>query len=100
MLHILGFTPFNIRAIAGPLSPGWCRFAATVAAITVSSLCLFALAISGIRFAFIFVYKTIPVMDDRFAAFFISLAINVESFMLTGVKLYLDDKPLIIEVSC
>ena len=91
-----GITTF--RAILGPQPIFWCRLNTIIQCFTTCTICLFVLAIDCTKYYLIFVYKSVPVMNDNFLVFVISINVYTWSLVATCAKFYIELKPVMPEV--
>ena len=55
-------------------------------------------AITGTKFIFVCVYKSIPVMDDKFLTRFVSISTWMISILATLIRVVVPGKPVLNEV--
>ena len=60
----------------------------------------FITLISVVKFVFICIYKSIPIMNDNFLSFFIFLAVTFNNFLALLTKYFYDEKLNIVERFC
>lgn len=88
------------RIIFGPLPTFLCRsglFFFTWAGVNSIT---FITLISVVRFCFICIFKSIPMMNDNFLAFVIFWSVSFINFLATCGKFYIEEKIMIIERIC
>ena len=90
---------FNLRAIIGPLPIILCKFVTILNVWNGMNVALLLFSTTATKFVFIFWFRSIPVMDDDFLAFFINFSINFLSILGTLSKVLLQPTPTTVEVS-
>ena len=70
------------------MSDSICFVAGFVNNMVAINICLITSATNAMRFAYVFVFKAIPVMKDRLLSTFIIIAINAFSFVASIAKFY------------
>ena len=98
--YIIGFGLSPIRPFTGPFSKGVCSFATLAQAFTAMAMSLTVLNNAVMRFTFIFVFKTFPIMMDNFLSFFIKLNILFLMFLSVIGKYYIEEKIPVSEKIC
>lgn len=88
-----------LRLLLGPMPRSVCQVLTGVQVFTSINICLMALSVSGARFTFAYIYKTIPVMDDDFWVSLINRVIMTWSALVTLAKHYTEEKVIITEVN-
>ena len=81
-----------IRAMFGPLPVPVCKIGAFLKVATVVKFCLHSFAMTLTKFVFIFIFKSIPVMDDSFLSFVINSNVTLWTFLTSSAKFYFEQK--------
>ena len=81
-----------IRAMFGPLPVPVCKIGAFLKVATVVKFCLLSFAMTLTKFVFIFIFKSIPVMDDSFLSFVINSNVTLWTFLTSSAKFYFEPK--------
>lgn len=98
LLFIIGCGVNVSRRLLGPF-PAWiCKLASFVQFFTIFNICHLTVLISATRFAFVFYFKSIPVMNDQLLSTFFMIATNLWSFLAVMGKMYVEEKTLFLEV--
>ena len=98
-MYIFGAGPINYRTVFGPM-PNWlCQTGTFFTVFCPMNLALTSLAITTTKATFVYVFKSIPVMDDNFLRFSFQLIQNVLVILATAAKFYLEEKTTITSVS-
>ena len=87
-----------MRIATGPLPKSICRIGTAIRVFAGSSYNVLSLIITGTKFMFVCIFRSIPTMDDNFLSLTISLNVYVLIFLSTLTKFYLDDRPNVTEV--
>ena len=87
-----------VRAIFGPLNDFVCTFGVFIKNVVPINASLITLSMTITKFVFVFIYKSIPCMEDNFLSFFIYLTINMISILSTFSRLYLPGRPIFNKV--
>lgn len=88
-----------MRAYLGPLSSPFCKVLAFAKSVIPLNLGLLTFVNTLTKFYFVCVSKSIPVMEDNFLSVVIYLTINILSMLATAAKMFLAEKPLLLEVN-
>lgn len=96
MFYVVGFGPYAVRAIFGPMPGIWCKVGALGQQFFGMNICLISMSIGWTRTIIAYFFKTIPVMDDKFFATFIVIAINLLTFMANLAKNVVEERRMII----
>ena len=97
--YTLGFFSEQVRSVFGPLPSILCQFGSFIRVCSGISILLLSLVITGTKFTFFCIFRSIPTMDDHFLSFTININVNVLSFLATVSKFYIDSRPNVSEVS-
>ena len=81
-----------VRATFGPLPVPVCKIGAFLKVATVVKFCLLSFAMTLTKFIFIFIFKSIPVMDDSFLSFVINSNVTLWTFLTSSAKFYFEPK--------
>lgn len=98
ILYVFGFIIQTIRPIYGPMPQVVCRVSVAIQVFTGMNIVLLSLSVTVVRFAFIWIYRAIPTMDDEFLVKFIVRAITLWTAISSAFKYYIEDKINISEV--
>ena len=60
---------------------------------------ILSLIITGTKFMFVCIFRSIPIMDDEFLSLSIVINVNVLSLLATMSKFYIDERSNMFEVS-
>ena len=88
-----------IRAIYGPLNDYVCYVGVFFKTVISINCCLTALVMTITKSVFVFIYKSIPIMDDNCLSMIIYVTINMISIMATLIRFYLPGRPVVTYVS-
>ena len=88
-----------MRAYLGPLSSPFYKVLAFAKSVIPLNLGLLTFVNTLTKFYFVCVSKSIPVMEDNFLSVVIYLTINILSMLATAAKMFLAEKPLLLEVN-
>ena len=81
------------------MDPTKCSFVNFIKHFLILNILQLVCAKSGIKFIIVYVYKSMPIIDDNFFALWIFILVNVLSFLATLTKLLFLNRPTIFEVS-
>lgn len=95
LLYTVGFGPYASRAIFGPLPGVLCKIGTFGMQFFGMNICLIAVAIGWSKLGFAYIYKTIPVMDDKFFATYIVANIHLVTLLAIGAKSVVDEKHML-----
>lgn len=97
---VFGLLVFVIRPFTGPMPEWTCRISNMIIIFCSINICLLAVSVVGTRFAFAFLYKSLPVMDDKLMARLIYSNILLWSFLATLAKFYIEQTKVVYERIC
>ena len=98
-IYTFGYGIENLRIFSGPLPLSICKIGTFIRVYEASSLMVLSLIITGTKFVFVCVYRSIPTMNDNFLSLVIVLNTNILILLFTMSKFYIEDKSLMAEVS-
>ena len=81
--------------MVGPLPYVVCTVNVCIKNIAHINVSLFTLAITATKFAFVCIYKSIPIMEDNFLSTVIYATSNTISILGAAAKLYLPGRPIL-----
>lgn len=90
----------SLRAMIGPLPRTICQINIAMKNIVQVNVSLLALSMTMTKFAFLCIYKSIPMMDDNFLSTFGYILINLISILATVLKFYMPGRPPLNELIC
>ena len=96
--YIIPGSIFNLRLLWGPLPETLCKMVTAFGVFNGINISILSFATTATKFAFIVWFRTIPVMDDNFLAFFINLNLTLLSILATFSKMMLQPSPTTVEV--
>lgn len=96
LMYILGFGPYVSRLVLGPLPGLLCKLGTLGQQFFGMNICFLAVSIGWIKVAFAYIYKSIPIMEDKFFATFIMLIVNLLSLLSIGAKTLVEEKEMLI----
>ena len=99
LLYVFGTGISPIRILYGALPIGVCKFSSFVQMVTILNICHLTILISGTRFAFVYIFKSVPAMDDKFLSIFLMILVNSWSVLAAISKIYINEKALMSEVN-
>ena len=88
----------HARALFGPLPLVLCRAGTFIRVFCGSNILILSLTITGTKFLLVFIFRSIPLMDDNFLSFTINIIVNIVIFLATMSKFYIEDRPNVGEV--
>lgn len=88
----------TLRALIGPMPVILCKASLVVKNIVTYNVSQISLAITVTKFAFLCIYKSIPVMEDNFLSTVAIVVINTISILATAGRFYLPGRPVLNEV--
>ena len=88
----------HVRALFGPLPSILCRTGTFIRVFCGSNILVLSLIITGTKFLLVFIFRSIPLMDDNFLSFTINIIVNIVIFLATMSKFYIEDRPNVAEV--
>lgn len=83
----------------GPMPEVLCRLSVFLQVLSCIGTSLIVFSVVSTRFAFAFVFKRIPVMDDDFWAKVINMSVLLWSTLATTAKYYVEERTMIVEVT-
>lgn len=98
--YVIGTGSDMIRALIGPLPLWLCKltqFTKNHVHIACSMLCM---TISGTKFVFVCIYKSVPSVNDQFIATYTYLAVNLIGAVCTSAMLMLPGRPALNQLIC
>lgn len=99
MLFVFGVVLQSVRPLYGPMPQLACRLVIGIFQVFVPmNICLMGLSVTGARFAFAYLYKAMPVIDDDFWVKLVTRVTVTWSALATIGKYYTEDKVMITEV--
>ena len=96
--YISAFTIPSIRILLGPLPVFVCKFASFSTIFPGINAILLSVAASGFKFAFVYIFKSIPIMNDELLTRIVVRIITVWSFFACTFKMFFEEKIAIDEV--
>lgn len=100
LLYLLGAGPDMMRALIGPLPPWLCKLNQLTKNHVHIACSMLAMTISGTKYVFICIYKSVPSVDDEFIATFTYLAVNLIAAVCTYATLMLPGRPALNMLVC
>ena len=88
-----------IRCIFGPLPLPICTLIHSLKMVIFLNVCQITMILTCVKFAFIFIFKSIPNMEDNLLSVFIYLAVNLLSIYYTILRMMTLKRPLIHQVN-
>ena len=88
----------HVRALFGPLQSILCRTGTFIRVFCGCNILVLSLIITGTKFLLVFIFRSIPLMDDNFLSFTINIIVNIVIFLATMSKFYIEDRPNVAEV--
>lgn len=98
MFYTFGTNAVLLRRLLGPLPMIYCKISSFFQYLAIFNSCHFTILIVGTKFCFIYIFKSIPVMDDKLLSTFIMLMVNLWSLLAITGKMYVDEKVTFPEV--
>ena len=96
--HIFGFIVPAVRIFAGPVHPSFVVFTHFFLIFTMMNVLLLSIAVSAVRFSYIFIFRSIPNMNDPLVVTLILRIITVWNFFATAFKIFFEEKHLMLAV--
>ena len=97
--QIFGFIVPAVRIFAGPLNHIFAVFTHFFIIFTMMNVLLLSIAVAAVRFSYIFIFRSIPNMNDPLLVTLILRIITVWNFFATAFKIFFEEKHLILVVS-
>ena len=98
ILAIIPITIDGLRAFTGPMPSFICTFDIFMKNVVMTSSVLFMFAIICTKFSFIFVFKSIPAMNDSFLSTFICIASYMITILASSSRIFHTTKPIMNKV--
>ena len=95
MYHLFCTTIDTLRSVVGPLPYAVCTVNVYVKNLAHINISLFSLAMTATKFAYVCIYKSIPIMEDNFLSTVIFTTSNTISILAAAAKLYLPGRPIL-----
>ena len=98
---MFGFAMFLdlVRALMWPFPWAFCIISVFIKNVTSINISLITLTLATTRFVFIFGFKRIPVMEDRFWATLLYMVTTMISFFASAIRFYLPGRQTLNEVT-
>ena len=98
---MFGFAMFLdlVRALMWPFPWAFCIISVFIKNVTSINISLITLTLTTTRFVFIFGFKRIPVMEDRFWATLLYMVTTMISFFASAIRFYLPGRQTLNEVT-
>ena len=87
-----------LRALLGPLSRPACLTGIFLKNVTSFNVSLIMVALTSTKLTFIFAFKRIPIMDDKFWANFLYMTTSLISVLASACRFYQPGRPVLNEV--
>ena len=95
LYHLFCTTIDTLRSVVGPLPYAVCTVNVYVKNLAHINISLFSLAMTATKFAYVCIYKSIPIMEDNFLSTVIFTTSNTISILAAAAKLYLPGRPIL-----
>ncbi len=89
-----------LRLWTGPLPKYICMIGLVVKNVFPINIGLNIFVRISTRFIFVFVYKSVPALNDDFLGLFLTLLYNMISFLTTAARFHLPGRPVLNELIC
>ena len=81
-----------LRQLVGPMPKLICQISTYFGLLAVTNACHFTMLIAVAKFAFVFIYKRLPMMDDKLLSTVAMIVTYIWGLLAVSAKVYVDEQ--------